>query len=178
MLEQGGLLTEFMSGTNPDRQNFVRRNRIVAGMSDATIVVESADKGGALITAGVAGSYHRDCFAFPGRINDEFSAGCNQLIKNNQAALILSAKDFVETMGWSEDKEKTSSTPRQRELFPDLSEEEEKVVGLLKSRPDGLQINTLVVNTNIPVNRMSALLFELEMKGVLRVLAGGIYRLL
>ena len=178
MLEQGGLLTEFMSGTNPDRQNFVRRNRIVAGMSDATIVVESADKGGALITAGVAGSYHRDCFAFPGRINDEFSAGCNQLIKSNQAALILSAKDFVETMGWSEDKEKTSSTPRQRELFPDLSEEEEKVVGLLKSRPDGLQINTLVVDTNIPVNRMSALLFELEMKGVLRVLAGGIYRLL
>lgn len=166
MLEQGGLLTEFMSGTNPDRQNFVRRNRIVAGMSDATIVVESADKGGALITAGVAGSYHRDCFAFPGRINDEFSAGCNQLIKSNQAALILSAKDFVETMGWSEDKEKTSSTPRQRELFPDLSEEEEKVVGLLKSRPDGLQINTLVVDTNIPVNRMSALLFELEMKGV------------
>ena len=165
MLEQGGLLTEFMSGTNPDRQNFVRRNRIVAGMSDATIVVESADKGGALITAGVAGSYHRDCFAFPGRINDEFSAGCNQLIKSNQAALILSAKDFVETMGWSEDKEKTSSTPRQRELFPDLSEEEEKVVGLLKSRPDGLQINTLVVDTNIPVNRMSALLFELEMKG-------------
>lgn len=177
MLKQGGLLTEFMSGTNPDRQNFVRRNRIVAGMSDATIVVESADKGGALITAGVAGSYHRDCFAFPGRINDEFSAGCNQLIKSNQAALILSAKDFVETMGWSEDKEKTSSTPRQRELFPDLSEEEEKVVGLLKSRPDGLQINTLVVDTNIPVNRMSALLFELEMKGVLRVLAGGIYRL-
>lgn len=169
MLEQGGLLTEFMSGTNPDRQNFVRRNRIVAGMSDATIVVESADKGGALITAGVAGSYHRDCFAFPGRINDEFSAGCNQLIKSNQAALILSAKDFVETMGWSEDKEKTSSTPRQRELFPDLSEEEEKVVGLLKSRPDGLQINTLVVDTNIPVNRMSALLFELEMKGVLRL---------
>lgn len=102
----------------------------------------------------------------------------NQLIKSNQAALILSAKDFVETMGWSEDKEKTSSTPRQRELFPDLSEEEEKVVGLLKSRPDGLQINTLVVDTNIPVNRMSALLFELEMKGVLRVLAGGIYRLL
>lgn len=81
-------------------------------------------------------------------------------------------------MGWSEDKEKTSSTPQQRELFPDLSEEEEKVVGLLKSRPDGLQINTLVVDTNIPVNRMSALLFELEMKGVLRVLAGGIYRLL
>ena len=180
MLEQGGLITEFMSGTNPARQHFVRRNRIVAGMSDATIVVESADKGGALITAGVAGSYHRDCFAFPGRINDEFSAGCNQLIKSNQAALILSAKDFVETMGWSEDKEKkgTSTTHRQRVQKPDLSEEEEKVVGLLKSRPDGLQINTLVVDTNIPVNRMSALLFELEMKGVLRVLAGGVYRLL
>lgn len=97
--------------------------------------------------------------------------------KSNQAALILSAKDFVETMGWSEDKEKHHPHPGNENCF-DLSEEEEKVVGLLKSRPDGLQINTLVVDTNIPVNRMSALLFELEMKGVLRVLAGGIYRLL
>lgn len=177
MLEQGGLLTEFMSGTNPDRQNFVKRNRIVAGMSDATIVVESAAKGGALITAELAESYHRDCFAFPGRINDEFSAGCNQLIKTNRAALVLSAEDFVEAMGWSEGKKKTPPTV-QRELFVDLSEEEESIVELLRRMPDGLQINTLVVETNIPVNRMSALLFELEMKGVIRVLAGGVYRLI
>ena len=95
MLEHGGLLTEYMSGTNPDRQNFVCRNRIVAGMSDATIVVESAIKGGALITADIAGSYNRDCFAFPGRTDDEFSKGCNNLIKNNRATLIQSAEDLV-----------------------------------------------------------------------------------
>lgn len=94
MLEQGGLLTEFTSGTNPDRQNFVKRNRIVAGMSDATVVIESAAKGGALITAELAESYHRDCFAFPGRYNDEYSIGCNNLIRKNQAVLITSAEDL------------------------------------------------------------------------------------
>ena len=175
MLDQGGLLTEFMSGTNPDRQNFVKRNRIVAGMSDATIVVESADKGGALITAELAESYHRDCFAFPGRTTDVYSKGCNSLIKNNRASLILSAEDFVEAMGWMAHKPKEAV---QRELFPDLTEEEKKVVGLMQQSSDGIQINTLVVEANIPINRMSALLFELEMKGVVRALAGGVYRLL
>lgn len=87
MLEQGGLLTEFTSGTNPDRQNFVKRNRIVAGMSDATVVIESAAKGGALITAELAESYHRDCFAFPGRCNDEYSIGCNNLIRKTRQCL-------------------------------------------------------------------------------------------
>lgn len=177
MLEQGGLLTEFMSGTNPDRQNFVKRNRIVAGMSDATIVVESAAKGGALITADLAGSYHRDCFAFPGRCNDEYSIGCNNLIRTNQAVLITSAKDLVEAMGW-DCVASNAAKAVQRELFPDLSETEEQIVNLLKKVPEGLQINTLVVKTNIPVNRMSALLFELELKGVVRVLAGGVYRLM
>lgn len=177
MMNHGGLLTEFMSGTNPDRQNFVKRNRIVAGMSDATIVVESAVKGGALITAELAESYHRDCFAFPGRTKDLYSAGCNELIKNNRASLILSAEDFVNAMGWN-----LSSTPSsktiQRELFPELNEEEKNIVQVLQRNPDGIQINILVVETNIPINRMSALLFELEMKGVVRALAGGVYRLL
>lgn len=176
MMDHGGLLTEFMSGTNPDRQNFVKRNRIVAGMSDATIVVESAVKGGALITAELAESYHRDCFAFPGRTKDLYSAGCNELIKNNRASLILSAEDFVNAMGWN-----LSSTPSsktiQRELFPELNEEEKNIVQVLQRNPDGIQINILVVETNIPINRMSALLFELEMKGVVRALAGGVYRL-
>ena len=176
MLEQGGLLTEFASGTNPDRQNFVKRNRIVAGMSDATIVIESAAKGGALITAELAESYHRDCFAFPGRCNDEYSIGCNNLIRKNQAMLITSAEDLVKAMGW-EGKSGTGKTV-QRELFPDLSAEETAIVTLLQKIPDGLQINTLVVETNIPVHKMSALLFELEMKGVVRALAGGIYRII
>lgn len=177
MLEQGGLLTEFMSGTNPDRQNFIKRNRIVAGMSDATIVIESAAKGGALITADLAGSYHRDCFAFPGRYADEYSVGCNNLIKTNQATLITSAEDLVQAMGWNTTHPKPEKA-MQRELFPELSEAEEAVVKQLKRMPEGMQINALVVATDIPVNRMSALLFELELKGVVRALAGGVYRLI
>lgn len=174
MMDHGGLLTEFMSGTNPDRQNFVKRNRIVAGMADAVIVVESAAKGGALITAELAESYHRDCFAFPGRTTDTYSIGCNELIKNNRASLILSADNFIDLMGW-----KTTILKQvvQRQLFPDLSEEETKIVQLLQKNVEGIHINTLTVETNIPVNRMSTLLFELEMKGVVRALAGGVYRL-
>ena len=177
MMNHGGLLTEFMSGTNPDRQNFVKRNRIVAGMSDATIVVESAIKGGALITAELAESYHRDCFAFPGRTTDIYSAGCNEIIRNNRASLLSSAEDFVNAMGWNLTNNKTKDVI-QRELFPELSEEEKKIVQVLHRNPDGIQINTLVVETNIPINRISAILFELEMKGVVRALAGGVYRLL
>jgi DNA processing protein len=178
MMDNGGLLTEFMSGTNPDRQNFVKRNRIVAGMSDATIVVESAVKGGALITAELSESYHRDCFAFPGRVNDPYSMGCNELIKKNRAALIQSAEDFVNAMGWNIVEKNNSKSSVQRELFPELSEEEEKIVQILQKYPDGIQINALVVEANIPINRMSSLLFEMEMKGLVRALAGGVYRLL
>ena len=175
MMDNGGLLTEFMSETNPDRQNFVKRNRIVAGMSDATIIVESAAKGGALITAELSESYHRDCFAFPGRTTDIYSAGCNELIKKNRASLILSAQDFVEAMGWY-----SGVAPKavQRELFPDLSDEERKVVETLQQATDGIQINTLVVETNIPIQQISSLLFDLEMKGVVRALAGGVYKLI
>ena len=177
MLEQGGLLTEFMSQTNPDRQNFVKRNRIVAGMCDAVIVVESAAKGGALITAELAESYHRDCFAFPGRVKDEYSAGCNELIRRNRAALITSAYDFTQAMGW-ECKEPKKETIIQRELFPELTEDENRIVQILQKTPDGMQLNTLVVESNIPINRISAILFELEMKGVIRAMAGSIYRLI
>lgn len=176
MMDHGGLLTEFMSGTNPERQNFVKRNRIVAGMSDATIVVESAAKGGALITAELTESYHRDCFAFPGRTTDIYSAGCNELIKSNRASLILSAEDFVNAMGWNT----TYSNPKkavQRELFLDLNEEEKKIVDILQQSPEGIQINTLVVKANIPIHNISPLLFELEMRGVVKALAGGVYRL-
>lgn len=177
MMDHGGLLTEFFSGTNPDRQNFVKRNRIVAGMSDATIVIESAIKGGALITAELAESYHRDCFAFPGRITDTYSMGCNELIKKNRASLILSAEDFVNFMGWSMNNDKSKQVV-QRELFPDLSEDEQAIINILHKHSEGIQINTLVVESNIPINRINSLLFEMEMKGIVRVLAGGIYRLL
>ena len=176
MMDRGGLLTEFMSGTNPDRQNFVKRNRIVAGISDATIIIESAAKGGALITAELAESYHRDCFAFPGRVSDTYSAGCNELIRNNRASLILSAADFLNAMRWNIPQSKFKAV--QRELFPELSEEERKVVNALQKTTEGIQVNTLVVKTNIPIHRISALLFELEMKGVVKALAGGVYRLI
>lgn len=176
MLDTGGLLTEFLTGTNPDKHNFVSRNRIVAGMSDATIVVESAAKGGSLITADIAGSYHRDCFAFPGRTTDDTSIGCNQLIRDNKASLLLSAEEFVNTMGWDAASQTSQAVPVQRRLFLDLSAEEQLIIDTLQKQD--VQINTLVVNTNIPVHRMNALLFELEMKGIVRVLAGGMYQLI
>lgn len=177
MLAHGGLLTEFLTATEPDRYNFVSRNRIVAGMSDATIVVESAAKGGSLITAELAEGYQRDCFAFPGRITDEYSQGCNRLIRDNKAILIQSAEDFVKAICWDADSQTAKPVSVQRSLFLDLSADEQQVVDLLTERGE-LHINTLVVETGLPVHRMNALLFELEMKGVVRVLVGGVYRLL
>lgn len=177
MLSRGGLLTEYKSETNPDRQNFVCRNRIVAGMADATIVVESAEKGGSLITADIAESYHRDCFAFPGRINDPYSKGCNALIAGNRASLLQSAEDFVKAMCWDVNPAVQKKDAIQRQFFPELTEEEQLIVGLLQKNGE-MQINALVVQANISVSKMSALLFDLEMKGVIRTLAGGMYRLL
>ncbi|MGL5938745.1 MAG: DNA-processing protein DprA [Phocaeicola sp.] len=175
MMEQGGLITEFMSQTNPDRQNFVKRNRVIAGMSDATLVIESAAKGGALITAEIAESYHRDCFAFPGRINDPYSIGCNKLIKENKATLLTNASELVEAMKW---EQTSSSKPTiQRELFPELTDEEKIITSILQKNKEGSQINRLVIESNIPIQRISGVLFELEMKGVVRLLAGGVYKL-
>ena len=177
MLANGGLLTEFLSETTPDRHNFVSRNRIVAGMCDATIVVESAAKGGSLITADLADGYHRDCFAVPGRVTDAASIGCNRLIRDNKAALVQSAEEFVKTMGWASAEPAAKAAGIQRNLFPELTDEEELVVRILTHQGD-LHINALVVEADIPVNRMSTLLFELEMKGMVKVLVGGVYRLL
>lgn len=176
MLEHGGLLTEYPTGTNPDPQNFVQRNRIVAGMADATIVVESADKGGALITAGIASSYNRECFAFPGRIGDPYSLGCNNLIYNNRAQLIRNAEDFLTMMGWMTEQARPKAAI-QRELFPDLTDDEQKICSILQKADEGVQINTLVVESNIPINKITGILFELEMKGIIRALAGSQYRM-
>ncbi|MBR3915749.1 MAG: DNA-processing protein DprA [Bacteroidaceae bacterium] len=175
MLENGGLLTEFMSGTNPFPQFFVQRNRIVAGMADATVVVESASKGGSLITASLTNSYARDCFAFPGRINDRYSQGCNELVSRNKAALITSAYDFVEAMNWEIATTK-GTTDIQTELFPELSQEEKAIIALLRENSDGLQVNQLTVALDIPINKLLPLLFEMEMKGYVKAVAGGCYR--
>lgn len=179
MLENGGLLTEYTISTKPKAQNFVQRNRIVAGCSDATILVESASKGGGLITCGIARSYNRDVFAFPGNIGAEYSEGCNTIIRDNGASLITSAIDFVKAMGWGDDLllEKSLQQGIERTLFPDLSADEQTVVDVLQKNND-LQINLLSVQTGLPISRLTALLFELEMKGVVKALAGGSYHLL
>ena len=179
MLSHGGLLTEFMSQTNADKQNFVRRNRIVAGMSDACIVVESAAKGGGLITAEIAQSYDRAVFAFPGAVGMTYSEGCNHLIRDNGAGLITCAEDFVKAMGWQDDalRQQILSDGIERNLFPDLTSEETKIVSLLQQTND-LQLNILSVKTGIPIGQLTALLFQLEMKGVIKPLAGGMYHLL
>ena len=175
MLAQGGLLTEYLTGTEPERYNFLSRNRIVAGMADAIIVVESGRKGGSLTTAEMANGYSRDCFAVPGRVNDEQSAGCNRLIRNNMAALVENAEDFVQAMRWG--MPRTAAAPVQRNLFQELTDEESSIVQLLARNGD-LHINTLATNSGLPVHRLSALLFEMEMKGIIKAQAGNIYHLL
>lgn len=179
MLGQGGLLTEFMSGTKADKVNFVKRNRIVAGMADATIVVESAGKGGALITAGIARSYNRDVFAFPGAVGAPYSEGCNRLIRDNSAALITCAADFVEAMGWTADAAVARARHEgiERPLFPEFTADEQRVVQLLAGAND-LQQNVIAVKTGMPAGKLAALLFSLEMKGVVKPLAGGAYHLM
>ena len=178
MLHQGGLLTEYASHTNADKQNFVRRNRIVAGLSDACIVVESAVHGGALITARLAREYNRDVFSFPGAVGSTYSEGCNNLIRDNQAALITSAFDFINAMGW-QDKllSKVRNEGIERQLFPELSAEEQLIVAVLRQQND-LQVNMLTVKTNLPIAHLTASLFRLEMKGVVKLMPGGSYHLM
>lgn len=179
MVSQGGILTEYMSMTRVDKMNFVKRNRIVAGMSDATILVESAAHGGGLITCSIAQDYGRQVFAFPGAVGAPYSEGCNQLIRNNGASLITSAQDLVEAMGWQSDVllSEAHSAGIERELFPNLSDEEQLIVKTLSERGD-MQLNQLTVATNINIGSLTALLFQLEMKGVVRPLAGGSYHLM
>lgn len=179
MLNHGGLLTEFMSQTNADKPNFVRRNRIVAGMADAVILVESAAKGGGLITAEIAQSYDRSVFAFPGNVGQPFSEGCNNLIRDNGAALISNAQDFVKAMGWMDEslRQRANADGIERNLFPELTPEEQQVVDLLQQTND-LQLNIITVKTGIPIGRLTALLFQLEMKGMVRPMAGGMYHLM
>ena len=176
MMPKGGLLTEYLSQTNPDRQNFVQRNRIIAGLCDAIIVVESAVRGGALITAEMANDYNRDVFAFPGRVNDEWSAGCNALIKNNKASLIETADDLLRFMNW-EKQDSGSKENVQTTLFLDLSVEEQAVVSVLRQNLDGVQLNELAIQLEKPVSKISSMLLEMEFKGVVKCLPGNVYRI-
>ena len=179
MIKQGGLLTEYMSETRTDKLNFVKRNRIVAGIADATILVESAAKGGGLITAGIAQDYNRQVFAFPGAVGAPYSEGCNHLIRDNGAQLITGAHDFVESMGWQTDSQlmQARADGIERTLFPELSPEEQHIVKILDEMGD-FQLNQLSVKANIGVGQLTALLFQMEMKGIVRPLAGGTWHLL
>lgn len=174
MVTHGGLLTEFRSLTKPDRQNFPSRNRIVAGISDAVIVVETGIKGGSLITAELGNSYNKDVFAFPGRVNDTKSEGCNFLIKNNKAALITCAKDILENMGWRKKNETT--TTKQRELFIELTVDEKIIVDILQLQKQ-VHIDELYIKSKLNSSAVAAALLMLEMQGVVASLPGKIYKI-
>ncbi|WAC40618.1 DNA-processing protein DprA [Pedobacter sp. SL55] len=174
MLKNGGLLTEFLPGTNPDRENFPKRNRIIAGMADVTIVVEASIKGGALITAEIANSYNRDVYAFPGRVNDEFSEGCNFLIKTNRAGLINHPQDLIYYLGWDEETS-TKKAPVQVQLPLDLNKDERTVCEALLG--SALAVDDLFVTTNIPQSKLAIILLTLEMRGTIIVLPGKLYKL-
>ena len=178
MVNHGGLLTEFMTCTNAGKGNFVRRNRIVAGMSDACILIESAAHGGGMITAGIAFDYGREVFALPGRVGDHFSTGCNNAIRDNKAMLLTSAEDFVKAMGWEDDALRIEAQKRgiERQLFPDLTPEQQRIVDVLSECND-LQLNQLAVKTGIPIGEITSILFQMEMMGVVKPMAGGNYHL-
>lgn len=171
---QGGLLTEFISNTNPDKQNFPKRNRIVAGICDAVIVLESGKKGGSLITAELGNSYNKDVFAIPGRATDTKSEGCNYLIKNNKAALINDADDFLEMMNWKPMPKPTAK--KQRELFIELSPDEKIIVDILRQQ-DSIQIDELYFKSGLSSSEVATALLMLEMQGVILSLPGKVYKL-
>ena len=172
IINNGALISEFHSFSQLDPSNFVKRNRIIAGMSHLTLVIESKEKGGALITADIANSYNKDVFALPGRSTDETSHGCNWLIKTNRAALIESASDIEQIMCWDAEKEKTK--PYQRELFVDLSSDEEKIIEIIESRGK-TEMDFFITNTGLPLSNISAILLQLEFKGLIKCLPGKIY---
>jgi DNA processing protein len=175
MIKNGGLLTDFTSESQFIPENFPKRNRIVAGLSDAVIVVEAAKQGGALITADIANSYNRDVFAFPGRVGDHYSEGCNTFIKTNRAALIQSVDDLIYIMGWQDKKDKKKQNV-QKQLFIDLSPEEKSLVEFL-GKEGNVSVDMISMNVNLPASKVAALLLNLEFLGIIRCLPGKIYQL-
>lgn len=175
MLHQGGLVTEFISQTNPDRENFPKRNRIVAGMAEAIIVIETGIKGGSVITAMLGNDYNRDVFAFPGRSTDERSAGCNRLIKMNRAAMIECAEDFVQLMGWQNESLKKQAVV-QTKMFVELSATEEKILQLMEQKGK-TALDLIALDLDKPVSQISTLLLTLEFKGLVKSYPGKIFGL-
>ena len=174
MLMLGGLLTESPPGTKPDAHLFPARNRIIAGLSDAVVVVEAAAKGGALITAEYANNYHRDVFAVPGQLNQAFSAGCNKLIRENKAQIYTSPKDLIETLNWDAPADQPTRKTQAPPLPVDVTEEESQVLSLLRHATD-LHIDDLSWQSQIPMGRLASLLLSLEFRGFVRSLPGKKY---
>ena len=172
MINKGALVTEFLSDSPIERNNFLRRNRIIAGLSDLTIVVESNSRGGALTTADIANSYNRDVFAFPGRLTDDYSIGCNWLIKTNKANLLQSVADIEYIMNW----DNNTTKPLQRELFPEVSPEEENILRILKEKGE-TAIDDICFDLHTTVSKVSTLLLNLELAGLVRCLPGKVYKL-
>ncbi|RYD92902.1 MAG: DNA-protecting protein DprA, partial [Sphingobacteriales bacterium] len=172
MEEHGGFLTEFWSSSNPDKENFVKRNRIVAGIAEATIVIESADKGGSLITANLANDYNRDVFAVPGRITDKYSQGCNNLIRSQRANLLTGAADLIYMLNWQ--LEETKGRPVQKQLFVSLEGDEQRVYDYLQKNGKEL-MDTIALECELPVFKISSLLLNMELKGVIRPSPGKLF---
>ena len=169
--ENGGFLTEFWSGGNPDKENFVRRNRIVAGMSEATIVIESAERGGSLITANLANDYNRDVFAVPGRTSDKLSQGCNNLIKTQKANLLTSAADVMYILNWELENRKKVI---QKQLFITLEPDEQRVYDYMQANGKS-EMDLIAIKCQLPIYKLSSILLNLELKGVARPLPGKMF---
>ncbi|MGE5521456.1 MAG: DNA-processing protein DprA [Candidatus Dadabacteria bacterium] len=169
----GGVLTEFFSDTQPDKHNFPLRNRIVAGLTDATVIVESAVKGGSMITAKLADGYNRDVFAVPGRTIDKVSSGCNHLIKYNKAVLLSNADDLLEIMGWKESMRKKK---QQRELFIELTADEKQIVDILREK-ESAHIDEINLSSGLSSSAVAAAILNLELEGVIQSQPGKMYRM-
>ena len=165
-------MTEFWSNSNPEKENFVKRNRIVAGISEATIVIESAEKGGSLITANLANDYNRDVFAVPGRTSDKFSQGCNNLIKTQKAHLLTSAADLIYILNWELKQDETKVI--QKQLFVSLENDEQKIYDYLQKNGKQL-LDVIALDCDFPVFRISSILLNMELKGVVRPLPGKLF---
>lgn len=174
MIKNGGLLTEFMSCTNPDRENFPKRNRIIAGIADAVVVIEAAKKGGALITAEIANSYNRDVFAVPGKNTDIYSEGCNHLIKINKANLMQSADDILYIMGWETSKKPKKTA--QKQLFIELTPEQKTIYDILSLKAS-TSIDELCINSKLNVSKVAEILLNFELEGIIKSLPGKVYQL-
>lgn len=172
MEENGGFLTEFWSSSCPDRENFIKRNRIVAGIAEATVVVESAEKGGSLITANLANDYNRDVFAVPGRSSDKYSQGCNNLIKTQRAHLLTSAADIVYLLNW--EVEEVNNKAIQKQLFVTLDSDEQKIYDFLQTKGKEL-LDSIALECELPIFKVSSLLLTMELKGVIRPLPGKLF---